>query len=392
MKSNFTMMTKINTFLSPSKIIFGNGAVNQTGAEVKRLGAKKALIITDKVVIKAGLTAGLEEALKKEKIDYGIYDKVEAEPRAWNHDECAQVARDNGHDILIGIGGGSPMDVAKGASILVTNGGKILDYTGTDMIPKRGLLKILVATTAGTGSEVTRTLTAIDETDDFKKAIHSDFLLSDVAIVDPTLTVSMPTSVTADTGVDALVHAIETYVSFSATPFSDVLGLEAIRLIAENLRAAYTKPNNMEARFNMSLGATLAGMAFASGGLGIIHGLSNLLGVKFRMSHGRSNAVMLPYVVDYNRIANAEKFAEITEAMGVDTEGLSAYEAAEELAPLLFQLLEDVQIPTNLSDYGVSEKDIDMLVDGTMKISRLFVPNPRVPTEEDIRDIFTQAL
>lgn len=392
MNSSFTIMSKLNVFLSPSKIILGNGAVSQASSEVKKLGGRRALIVTDKVVLKAGLLEGLEESLKKEKIEYGIYDKVQAEPRAWNHDECAQVARDEDHDILIGIGGGSPMDVAKGASVLVTNGGKILDYNGTDMIPKRGLPKILITTTAGTGSEVTRTLTAIDETDNFKKAMHSDFLLSDVAIVDPMLTVSMPPAVTADTGVDALVHAVETYTSVLATPFSDVLAREAIELIADNLLAAYSKPNNLEARFNMSLGATMAGMAFASGGLGIIHGVSNLLGVKFNMSHGRSNAVMLPYVVDYNRIANVEKFAGIAEAMGADIEGLTAYEAAEELPPLLFRYLEDLQIPSKLSAYGVTESDIPMLVDGTIKIHRLFVPNPRLPNEKDVRDIFEQAL
>lgn len=392
MNSSFSMMSKLNVFLSPSKIILGNGAASQAGAEVKRLGGNRALIVTDKVVIKAGLTAGVEESLKAEKIDYDIFDKVEAEPKAKIADECVQVTRNGGYDIIIGIGGGSSLDIAKCASVVSTNGGKALDYAGTDMIPRRGLPKILVATTAGTGSEVTRTYIVTDEADSFKKPAHSDFILADVAIVDPALTVSMPPVVTADTGMDALVHAIEAFTSATATPFSDVLAREAIELIADNLLAAYAKPNNMEARFNMALGAMLAGLAFASGGLGIVHGLSNLMGIKYNMTHGRSNAVILPYVVEYNRIANVNKFAAAAEAMGADTEGLTDYEAAEELAPVLFRYLDDLQIPTKLSAYGISEKDIPGLVDGTMKVNRLFVPNPRLPNKEDVRGIFEQAL
>ncbi len=392
MNSRFSMMSKLNVFFTPTKIILGNGAASQAGAEVRRLGGSRALIVTDKVVIKAGLMAGVEGSLKAEKIEYDIFDKVEAEPKAGIADECVQVTKSGGYDIIIGIGGGSSLDIAKCASVVATNGGKVLDYPGTDTIPRRGLPKILVSTTAGTGSEVTRTFIVTDEADSFKKPVHSDFALADVAIVDPMLTVSMPPVVTADTGIDALVHAIEAFTSATATPFSDVLAREAIELIADNLLAAFAKPDNMEARFNMALGAMLAGLAFASGGLGIVHGLSNLMGIKYNMTHGRSNAVILPYVVEYNRIANVIKFAEVAEAMGANTEGLTDYEAAEELAPLIFRYLDDLQIPANLSAYGITEKDLPGLVDGTMKVNRLFVPNPRLPNKDDVRGIFEQAL
>jgi len=400
------MMTKANTFLSPNKVILGNGVVSQVGKEAEKLGTEKALIVTDEGVVKAGLVEGVKESLEAQKIGADIFDGVEAEPPARIVDECAQLARDKRYDIIIGIGGGSSLDVAKGASIMATNDGKVLDYAGTDLVPRSGLPKILIPTTAGTGSEVSRAFVISDERDNVKKAVYSDFVLADVAIVDPLLTISMPPTVTADTGVDALVHAIETYVSVNATPFSDILAIEAIYLIAENLPAAYAKANNVEARFNMALAATLAGLAFSSGGLGAVHALSNPLGTKYHLSHGRANAVMLPYVVDFNKIGNLKKYAHIAQAMGENIEGLSAYQAAEKLVININRLLETLGIPTKISAYGASREDIPKLVEGGMKLSRLFVPNPRnlteedvnfVPnprnlTEEDVKNIYTNAL
>ena len=391
MKQSIAMMTKVNTFFSPNKVILGNGTVTQAGKEAGKLGAKKALIVTDAGVVKAGLVQGLEESLKAQEINFGIYSEVKSEPEARIVDECVKVVCADGYDIIIGIGGGSSLDVAKGAAIMAINEGKIIDYSGTDLVPLRGLPKILIPTTAGTGSEVTRVIIITDDSDNSKKAIFSDFALPDVAIVDPLLTLSMPLVVTADTGIDALVHAVETYVSVKATPFSDVLAIEAISLIAENLPVAYVKGDNIEARFNMSLAATLAGMAFTSGGLGAVHALAYPLDTEFHLSHGRSNAVMLPYVVDYNKIGNLSKYADIAEVMGEDMEGLSEYEAAESLVSCLFRLIEDVAIPTRLSDYGVSRDDIPKLAAGGMKQKRLFVPNPRNLTEEDVNNIYESA-
>jgi len=392
MEKSISMMTKVNTFLSPKKIIFGNGVVSEVGKEAKKLGAEKALIITDEGVIKAGLVTGVEDSLRTQKLDIEIFDKVEAEPPARIVDKCAQLVRDKGYDIIIGIGGGSSMDVAKGTSIMAVNNGKVLDYAGVDLVPHRGIPKILIPTTAGTGSEVTRVFVVSDEAEKVKKAVYSDFVLADVAIVDPLLTVSMPPTVTADTGMDALVHAIESYVSVNATPFSDILAIEAIHLIAENLPAAYAKADNIEARFNMSLAATLAGMAFTSGGLGVVHALSNPLGTEYHLTHGRSNAVILPYVVDYNKIGSLNKYAHITQAMGEYIEGLSAYQAAEKLVACLNRLLEILNIPAKISAYGVSREDIPKLVESSMKIGRLFIWNPRNLTEEDVKNIYISAL
>jgi len=391
MKSTFYKADKISIFLSPNKILLGVAAANQIGREAKSLGAKKALIVTDQGVVKAGLVESIEDSLRSEEIQVGVFNKVEAEPPARIVDEGTQLARNEGYDIVIGVGGGSSLDAAKGVSIMVTNKGKTLDYAGVDLVPKKGLPKILVPTTGGTGSEVSRVFVVTDEVDKTKKVVYSNFNLADVAVVDPLLTISMPPVITADTGVDALVHAIESYVSVNATPFSDILAIEAIRLIAENLSVAYAKGNNIEARFNMMFAATIAGMAFTSGGLGAVHGLAYVLGTEYHLSHGRSNAIMLPHVMDYNKIGNLSKYAQIAQAMGEKIEGLSTYEAAEKSVDAVKRLLEHVNISVKLIDYGVSKGDLPKLVEGGMKQARLFLPNPRDLTEEDVSSIYGVA-
>jgi len=386
------MMDSVNIFRSPNKVVFGNGVVSQVGAEVQRLGGRKAFIITDPGVAKSGLTAGVEAALKKQKIEYGLFARVEPEPPAHLVDECAREVREDGYDILIGVGGGSSLDVAKGASIVATNGGGVLDYVGREVVPRAGVPKVLIPTTAGTGSEVTWVFVVTDEKDNDKKVVFSYFNLADVAIVDPLLTLSMPPKVTADTGMDALTHAVETYVSRTSTPFGDVLALEAIRLIGENLPIACAKANNVEARYNMSLGATVAGLAFGSGGVGAVHALAYVLDTEYHLSHGRTNAIMLPYVVDYNKTGALEKYAHIARAIGENTDGLTDYQAVELLVLRLHQLLEDVGIPSTLGAYGITEADLPKLVTGGMKQSRLFSVNPRDLTEADVEGIYRSAL
>jgi len=386
------MMDSVNIFRSPNKVVFGNGVVSQVGAEVQRLGGRKAFIITDPGVAKSGLTAGVEAALKKQKIEYGLFARVEPEPPAHLVDECAREVREDGYDILIGVGGGSSLDVAKGASIVATNGGGVLDYVGREVVPRAGVPKVLIPTTAGTGSEVTWVFVVTDEKDNDKKVVFSYYNLANVAIVDPLLTLSMPPKVTADTGMDALTHAVETYVSRTSTPFGDVLALEAIRLIGENLPIACAKANNVEARYNMSLGATVAGLAFGSGGVGAVHALAYVLDTEYHLSHGRTNAIMLPYVVDYNKTGALEKYAHIARAIGENTDGLTDYQAVELLVLRLHQLLEDVGIPSTLGAYGITEADLPKLVTGGMKQSRLFSVNPRDLTEADVEGIYRSAL
>jgi len=388
MKNTLYTQGKISTYLSPNKISIGLGAAKQVGLESKALGGKKALIVTDPGVVKADLIDGIQASLESEKVHTGIFDRVVAEPPARLVDESAQIARQEGYDIIIGVGGGSALDVAKGASIMAINKGKILDYAGIDQVPKGGLPKILLPTTGGTGSEASRVFVLTDEAENTKKVVYSNFNLADVAIIDPLLSLSMPPVVTADTGMDALVHAIEAYVSVNATPFSDILAVEAIRLIAESLPIAYVKGSDIGARYNMALAANLAGLAFTSGGLGAVHGLAYVLGTEYHMSHGRANAIMLPHVMDYNKIGNLDRYARIAEAMGENIQGLSAYEAAGKSVDAVKKLLEAVNISINLPDYGIHHEELPKLVEGGMKQSRLFVPNPRDLSKEDVEKIY----
>lgn len=391
--SGYFNTEKLSTMYAPKKLVFGTGASSRAGAEARNLGGTRALVVTDAQVRSAGLLDGVMESLEEAGLETGIFDWVEAEPPVRNVDDAGRMVREGGYNIVVGIGGGSSMDVAKGASLMAVLEGSILDYTGTDIVPRGGIPRILMPTTAGTGSEVTRVLVVTDEAEHTKKVVYSDFVLADTAIVDPRLTLSMPQNVTADSGMDALVHAIEANVSLNATPFSDILSLEAVRLISDNLAAAYSKPGNLEARFNMSLAATLAGMAFISGGLGACHALSYPLGTDYGLSHGRSNAVMLPYIVDYNRHGSPRKYAAIARTMGIKTDSLSVYEAGEKLVERLEELLEVLGISGSISRYGVTEDDIPGMVEEAMKQGlRLFVPNPRDLSAADVEIIYRKAL
>ncbi|MBU0732841.1 MAG: iron-containing alcohol dehydrogenase [Proteobacteria bacterium] len=391
MKKAFIETDKISIFLSPHKTILGKGVVQQLGKEVTALGGRKVLVVTDPGVLKAGMVEMVEKALVSEGIKMGLFDKVEPEPPVRVVDECVQTITEGKYDLIIGLGGGSALDVAKGAAAVAPNGGKVLDYVGIDTIPKKGLPKILIPTTAGTGSEATRVFVMTDETDNTKKVVYSNFLLSDVAMLDPVLTASMPPAVTADTGLDALVHAIEAYVSVNTTPFAEILALEAISLIAYNLPIAFSKGSNIQARYNMLLAANLGGAAFTSGGLGAVHGLAYVLGTDYHMAHGRSNAIMLPHVMSFNTTGNLQKYAHVAQVMGENVVGLSLYEAAEKSVNAVKRLLTTVNISFNLSFYGILKEDLPKLVEGGMKQSRLFVPNPRDLSEEDVRSIYEGA-
>ncbi len=385
------MDQKIHSFFSPNKILFGIGSSKEIGKETKALGGTKALIITDPGVVNSGLIDPLRSNLEEAGLKVFLFDRVEPEPTADIVDEGVQYIKETGTDIVIGVGGGSSLDVAKGVSLFASNHGNMLDYCGFDLVPQRGLPKILVPTTAGTGSEVTRVFVVTDQKDNMKKVIYSNYVIADIAIVDPMLTLSMPGKVTADTGMDALVHAIETYVSMNATPFSDLLASQAIRLIAKHLPMAFAKSENLEARYHMSLASLLSGLAFASGGLGAVHALAYPLGTEYHLSHGRTNAVMLPHVMEFNLLGNRSRYAMVAELMGkggnIEDIGAKAILAVEAVNGLL----NDIQISYHLRDYGIPKEAIPKLVKEGMKQARLFVPNPRNLSERDVEVIYTKA-
>jgi alcohol dehydrogenase class IV len=391
MNQAFYEISKVSNFFSPQKIVLGQDAVKKVGDEVKTLGGSKAIIVTDPGIVSAGYVKLAEDALHAAKIEVGSFDRVEPEPPARIVGECVKMVREGKYDVVIGLGGGSSLDIAKGAAIMASNPGTIVDYAGIDKVPRAGLPKILIPTTAGTGSETSRSLIVTDERDNTKKSIASSFGIADVAILDPLLTLSMPPRVTANTGMDALVHAIESYVSATTTPFAEILAIEAISLIAHNLPLAYSKGSNVIARYNMLLAASIAGLAFASSRLGIVHGLAYVIDTEYHLPHGRTNAIMLPHVMNFNKTGNLRKFAKIAEAMGENVEGLSMYKAAEKSVEAVENLLNALQIPFKLSQYGISRDDLPKLVEGGMKQARLFIPNPRDVTPEDLKSIYERA-
>jgi alcohol dehydrogenase class IV len=384
-------LDKVSTLLSPQKTVLGKGVLDSLGKEVRALGGSRALIVTDPGIVRAGLVSGLRKVLEAEGLEVGLFDRVEPDPPVRVVDDCIQTIQGDNYDLVVGLGGGSTLDVAKGAAALAPNGKSALDYVGLDTIPKRGLPKILIPTTAGTGSEATRVFVMTDEADNTKKVVYSNYLLAEVALLDPMLTLSLPPEVTADTGMDALVHAIEAYVSVNTTPFAEMLALEAIALIARNLPKAFAKGSNFEARYNLLLAANLAGTAFTSGGLGAVHGLAYVLGTEYHISHGRSNAVMLPHIMHYNLRGDYEKFARIAEAMGESVTGLSPRDGAWRSVEAVRNLLETIQIPYTLSAYGITGEDLPKLVEGGLKQARLFIPNPRDLSPKDVEMIYSGA-
>jgi len=382
----------IANFFSPNRIMLGAGAAKEIGSVAKSMGARKALVITDSGVANIGLGDEIKESLTSQNLNAEIFDRVELEPPARVVDECAKFIREGGFDLIVGLGGGSSMDTAKMASVMATNDGKILDYVGMEKFPRKGLPKILLPTTAGSGAEVTRSAGVTDESQNTKQAIFSIHNLADIAILDPLFTLSLPSRLTAETGIDALAHAMESFVSFSATPFSDILAIEAIRLVSENLPVAFAKGEHLKARYNMQLAATLAGLAMASGRSGATHGLAFILETAFNMGHAKAIAIMLPHVMEFNKMANQKKYALIARDMGGSIDGLSDYDAAERSVIRVKNLLKGLQISIRLPDYGISMENLEVLVEGGMKQSGWFIHNPRNLVEDDVRRIYLNAL
>ena len=384
-------LRKMHAYYSPTKILFGPDSAKATGEELRQLGGKKALIITDPGVIQTGLLQTVQKSLESAGVTFSIYDKVEPDPAARLVDEAAEEFRSEGCDQVIGVGGGSSLDVAKGVSVMATNEGSVLDVCGMDLVKKRGVPKVLIPTTAGTGSEVTRVFVITDEAENTKKVVSSSYTLADVAIVDPMLTLTMPPKVTAETGMDALVHAIETFVSMNATPFSHILAERAIEWIGQYLPIAWAKGSNLRARYHMSLASLVAGMAFTSGGLGAVHALAYPLGTSYHMPHGRSNAIMLPHVMRFNLPGSPTRYGTVAKLLGIETTGLPSIESAILGVNAVEGLLKRIQLPFHLCDYDIPKNDIPKLVEGAMRHSGLLATNPRDLSKEDVRSVYQKA-
>jgi len=375
----------------PTRILFGVNALNQLADLTAELGGRRVFLVADPGLHKAGIIKQAEAILAKAKISHTLYDKVTPEPGLKLADQGVKLAKKNKSDCVIGIGGGSALDIAKAVSILLTNGGKAEDYLGLDRIKLPGVPKIMIPTTAGTGAEVTFTAVFINEKTNSKGGMNGDPLYPDAAILDPALTLSLPPNVTAATGIDAFTHALEAFVSTQAHAISDIYALEAITLISNNLGAAYANGSNLEARSAMLLGSLLGGKALATAGVGLVHAMAYPLGGMFNTAHGLANAVLLPYVAEYNIIGSPEKFAAVARIMGYETEGLPLREAAQLAVEAIHQLNADVGIPGSLADLNIPADSIPEMAKIALTVTRPVENNPRKPTQEDVIAVYEAA-
>jgi len=381
----------IYQIMLPRKIRFGVGCLDAIGEEVKELAAKHAIIITDPGVFQAGLVYPVKEQLSRINLSVDVFSEAEPEPTLPKLNAVAEDLRKCNYDLVVGVGGGSSMDTAKGLSVLLAHGGKGQDYLGVNKVPKPGLPIFALPTTAGTGSEVTMIAVFGDPDGKVKSAIVSPYLLARLALVDPSLTYSCPSKVTAASGMDALVHAIECYTSVKANDFTDALALEAMRLIIGNLRTAVNNGSDKEARKYMSEGALIAGIAFGNASVTAVHALAYPLGMRFHVPHGVANGLLLPYVMEYNLSANLTKFAVIAKMLGAETSGISIQKAAEKGVLAVKALAADIWIPTQLRNLGVPIEALEEMAVATMDIERILVNNPKPLTLDDVRRIWQNA-
>jgi len=383
------MMTA--TFRSPV-VVYGLDASRRTGEYSVNFG-KKALMVTDNNLDKIGLLDGIKRSLTDARIDFVIFDKVTTEPLMEYVEEGLRVLKKNSCDLLISVGGGSCMDTAKGISILASNPGRLPDFEGMNRVKNPGIPHVAIPTTAGTGSEVTPSAVIADSERNVKMLIMSPHLGTKIALVDPFLTVPMPQSITASTGMDALTHAIEGYISVKAHTITDTLNLHAIQLISENLPQAWADGTNIQARTNMMIGALEAGMGFCNSSVALVHGMARPLGAYFHIPHGIANAALLPTVMEFTIWGNPRKYAEIAEAMGENTEGLSVMDSAYVAVGAVKRLTDGLKIPP-LRGLGISQDKFDKVVeqmsnDALVGGSAGF--NPRKATSEEILELYRKA-
>ncbi|KJF98844.1 L-threonine dehydrogenase [Photobacterium leiognathi] len=380
-----------SAFYIPTVNFMDAGCLTQAADAIKSHGFKKALIVTDKVLNQIGVVTQVAVLLTERDIDSVVYDGTQPNPTIKNVDEGLALLKENQCDFVISLGGGSPHDCAKGIALLAANGGQIGDYEGVDRSAKAQLPVVAINTTAGTASEMTRFCIITDEERHIKMAIVDKNTTPLMSVNDPQLMLAKPASLTAATGMDALTHAIEAYVSTAATPITDAVAIKAIELIQQNLRTAVKEGQNLNAREQMAYAQFMAGMAFNNASLGYVHAMAHQLGGYYNLPHGVCNAVLLPHVQRYNAQVSAERLRDVAKAMGVDVEGMTAEQGAGAALEAIVALSKDVGIPSGLKELGAKEEDIALLADNALKDACGFT-NPKQATHEEISQIFMAAM
>ncbi|MEH6651837.1 MAG: iron-containing alcohol dehydrogenase [Motiliproteus sp.] len=370
----------------------GEGASQDVPNVLASLGCQRPLIITDKMMVELGYAGRVQQCLADQQISADVFDDTMPEPTVSSIQAGVEAARSGDYDCIIALGGGSPIDSAKAIAILAKHGGKMQDYKFPRMVIEAGLPIIAIPTTAGTGSEVTRFTIITDEKSDEKMLCVGIGFMPVAALIDFSLTLSLPPRITADTGIDALTHAIESYVSQKANPYSDSQALSAMRLIGPNLRRAYHDGSDKEAREAMMLGSTLAGIAFSNASVALVHGMSRPIGAAFHVPHGLSNAMLLPSVTEFSIPAAPERYADCARAMGVASEQDSAEQANQKLLEELVAINDELQVPTP-AQFGIERQAFfDLLSTMAEQALASGSPNnnPRVPSAEEVMEIYKQ--
>ncbi|EIF6296530.1 L-threonine dehydrogenase [Clostridium perfringens] len=378
-------------FFMPAISLMGADCLKDAGDQVGELGFKKALIVTDKVLGQIGIVKKVTDVLDNKNIEYAIYDETKPNPTVKNVNDGLVLLKEKECDFVISLGGGSAHDCAKGIALLATNGGEIKDYEGVDKSKKPQLPMVGINTTAGTGSEMTLFAIITDEERHIKMALVDKHLTPIIAVNDPMLMLAMPKSLTAATGMDALTHAIEAYVSTAATPITDACAEKAIELISNYLVNAVENGQDVEARDMMAYAEYLAGMAFNNASLGYVHAMAHQLGGFYNLPHGVCNAILLPHVQEYNKSTSASRLAKIAKIMGGNIEGLTDEQGADLCIDMIKSLSQTIGIPEGLGVLGVKESDFETLATNALN-DACSLTNPRKGNLEEVIAIFKKAM
>ncbi len=385
-------MKKIFGFTGAKQILFGNGSIERLAETIRQLGCKKPFIAMDRNLLKTEVKDRVAAVLRKAKVPFVLFSEIEGEPELEIADLGARTALKEKCDCVIGLGGGSAMDAGKAIAILAANKGKAADYLGLNKVPGPGLPKIMIPTTAGTGSEVTFTAVFLRKDLKKKEGMNSPFFYPEVALLDPVLTLSLPPEPTAATGMDALCHAIESFTSINASPMSELFSLDAIRLISDNLRTCVHNGADLDAREQMLLGSLYAGIGLANAGVGAAHSLSYPLGGRFGIGHGLANTLMLPCIMAFNLPSALEKFAVVADAMGEVIDDMPLRDAAYLAVDAVEALIEDCGIKMTLTQFGITEEDLPMLARIAMTVTRPLENNPRKVSSDEAVEIYKEIM
>lgn len=378
-------------FYIPAINLMGAGCLQEAAADIKGYGHRKALIVTDKILNQIGVVAKVAGLLAEHGIESAVFDETKPNPTMTNVETGLAMLKANGCDCVISLGGGSPHDCAKGIALVAANGGSIKDYEGVDRSAKPQLPLIAINTTAGTASEMTRFCIITDEARHVKMAIVDKHVTPLMSVNDPELMLAKPAGLTAATGMDALTHAIEAYVSTIATPVTDASAIMAIQLIAKHLRTAVNQGDDLHAREQMAYAQFLAGMAFNNASLGYVHAMAHQLGGFYDLPHGVCNAVLLPHVQAYNAQVCAARLKDVARHMGVDVSAMNDEQGAAAAIAAIQQLARDVKIPAGLEQLGVKADDFKLLAENALKDACGFT-NPKQASHAEIVAIFRAAM